>query len=255
MPEDAEKRRKRYAEDPEYRKKLRKESSDYTKANRDKVNAYKRRRYAADPEYRAKDKAKKSKPDNRLKANCRKHGISVEQYQAILVRQQNACGICEQPFRCTPCIDHCHKTRMVRGLLCSKCNLGLGNYNDNPDFLRGAASYLERWHQRLSEIHDREENDMTDDPAEESKAAGLVRKAILLELHQPCGVDLPPPIDKLQALARALVAKAEAAHDLQAIREVFDRIGGRTPSAAASDESPKQVNGSRKNPASPLIAP
>jgi len=36
---------------------------------------------------------------------------------------------------------------------------------------------------------------------------------------------------------------------------VFDRIGGRTPSAATSDESPNQLNGSRKNPASPLIAP
>ena len=236
MPEDAEKRRKRYAEDPEYRKKRRKERSDYAKENRAEINAYRRTKYATDPEYRAKDKAKKSKPDNRLKANCRKHGISVEQYQAILVRQQNACGICEQPFRCTPCIDHCHKTRWA-------------------SFLRRATSYLERWHQRLSEIHDREENDMTDDPAEESKAARLVRKAILLELHQPCGVDLPPPVDKLQALARALVAKAEAAHDLQAIREVFDRIGGRTPSAATSDESPNQLNGSRKNPASPLIAP
>jgi hypothetical protein len=54
-----------------------------------------------------------------------------------------------------------------------------------------------------------------------------VRKAILLELHQACGVDLPPPVDKLQVLARALVAKAEAAHDLRP--SGFDRIGGRTP--------------------------
>jgi hypothetical protein len=236
-------------------KKIRKERSDHAKRNRGKINAYRRTKWATDPEFRAKDKAKKAKPGYRLKERCRKHGISVEEYQRILTRQHNACGICEQPFTCTPCIDRCHKTRMVRGLLCNKCNLGLGNYNDNPAFLRRAAGYLERWQQRLSELHDREENDMTDDPAEESKAARLVRKAILLELHQPCGVDLPPPIHKLQAVARALVAKAEAAHDLQAIREVFDRIGGRTPSTPASDESsmdPKRQAVSPKIPRPPL---
>ena len=78
MPQDAKKRRERYAEDPEYRKKIRKERSDHAKRNRGKINAYRRTKWATDPEFRAKDKAKKAKPGYRLQERCRKHGISVE---------------------------------------------------------------------------------------------------------------------------------------------------------------------------------
>ena len=245
MPEDAAKRRKRYAEDPEYREKIRKEQNEYGKRNRSKINACRRKRYA--------------KPGQKLKERCGKHGISVEEYQRILTRQNNACGICEQPFTCTPCIDHCHKTKRVRGLLCNRCNLGLGNYHDNPDFLRKAADYLDRWEQRVSEgqdrseIQDREENDMSenDDPTEESKAAGLVRRAILHELHLPFGVDPSPPADWLQAVSRALVLRAGEQRDVQAIKEVFDRIGGKMASEStiggsthtARDPSPLRQEG------------
>jgi hypothetical protein len=119
--------------------------------------------------------------------------ISVEEYERCS-RASGALADRERPFRRTPRIDHCHKTRTVRGLLCGKCNVGLGYYDDNPAFLRKAADYIERFHSAFQSFD--EENGMTpnDDPAEESKAAGLVRKAILLELHQPCGVDLPPPV-------------------------------------------------------------
>jgi hypothetical protein len=194
MTKDAEQKRKRYADDAEYRENKLKSGSAYRKANRAKINAHRRQKYATDSEFRAKKLADNAK--RQRKRICKAHGISVEEYETMLARQRGACGICERPFRRTPCIDHCHKTRMVRGLLCGKCNVGLGYYDDNPAFLRKAADYIERFLQRLPALHDREENGMTpnDDPAEESKAAGLVRKAILLELHQPCGVDLPPPV-------------------------------------------------------------
>lgn len=42
-------------------------------------------------------------------------------------------------------IDHCHKTNVVRGLLCRMCNMGLGAFKDNPTALRKAADYIEEF--------------------------------------------------------------------------------------------------------------
>ena len=41
-------------------------------------------------------------------------------------------------------IDHCHKTKRVRGLLCHQCNSGLGHFKDNTEFLLKAVEYLSK---------------------------------------------------------------------------------------------------------------
>jgi hypothetical protein len=80
-----------------------------------------------------------------------------------------------------------------------------------------------------------------DDPTDDNKAARLMRRAILHELLRPFGPDAADPADNLQAVARSLVAKA-AGGDLSAIKEVLDRIDGKTAAASAeSDETSKQT--------------
>lgn len=75
----------------------------------------------------------------------RRYDMTVEQVEALIAKQGRACAICTTAFtsKLRPCVDHCHTTGAVRGLLCKKCNWGLGSYDDNPERLRTAAEYLE----------------------------------------------------------------------------------------------------------------
>jgi hypothetical protein len=74
------------------------------------------------------------------------YGITPEQYDAMLSSQGNKCAICaaKTPGGRTKMffIDHCHDKGNIRGLLCMRCNTGLGLFLDNPKFLLSAISYL-----------------------------------------------------------------------------------------------------------------
>ena len=69
--------------------------------------------------------------------------MSVEDYTAMLARQGGACAICHRKSRQVLCVDHCHVSAKVRGLLCGKCNSGLGFFDENPSLMRTATAYLE----------------------------------------------------------------------------------------------------------------
>lgn len=76
-----------------------------------------------------------------------RYGITSEEYNAMLKAQNERCAICNRhpsEFRRQFHVDHCHKTKKVRGLLCCSCNLGLGSFNDNVDRLQLAIAYLQR---------------------------------------------------------------------------------------------------------------
>jgi len=60
----------------------------------------------------------------------------------LLKAQKGLCLICRTIPRSTPHLDHNHKTGEVRGVLCRGCNWGLGQFQDNPTFLKAAAKYL-----------------------------------------------------------------------------------------------------------------
>ena len=49
----------------------------------------------------------------------------------------------EHPYKRSYAVDHCHKTGIVRGLLCDQCNSILGRCSDDPAVLRRLASYLD----------------------------------------------------------------------------------------------------------------
>jgi hypothetical protein len=74
----------------------------------------------------------------------RKYGITNTQFAELLASQQGRCKICriEENGR-TWHVDHCHESGVVRGILCDKCNRGLGHFNDSAEVLRRAADYLE----------------------------------------------------------------------------------------------------------------
>jgi Recombination endonuclease VII len=84
---------------------------------------------------------------------CRKHGITVEQFQELETNQDGLCAICKRPpDRRYLCIDHNHACcpglfscgKCVRGLLCVKCNRAVGGFGDDPVIIKRAAAYMER---------------------------------------------------------------------------------------------------------------
>lgn len=72
-------------------------------------------------------------------------GVTQDQYNNILQMQNGKCAICDRTIEENGknlSIDHCHETLKVRGLLCTKCNSGLGYFNDNENLLKKAINYL-----------------------------------------------------------------------------------------------------------------
>ncbi len=73
------------------------------------------------------------------------YGITKEQYDNFLLKQNNRCAICKtsNPKGSGSWhVDHDHQTLKVRGLLCNNCNLGLGYFADSKAGLLAAIEYL-----------------------------------------------------------------------------------------------------------------
>lgn len=90
---------------------------------------------------------------DRVKHVEREYGLPEGDYLALISLQKGVCAICGKkegrrktmkPGHSYLNVDHCHVSGRVRGLLCTKCNTGLGMFTDRPELLRLAAAYLER---------------------------------------------------------------------------------------------------------------
>lgn len=77
-----------------------------------------------------------------------KYGLSAEQFQEMFSRHDGRCAICRRRAeevgsgKNALCVDHCHRSGSVRGLLCTNCNRGIGYLGDDQDRLAAAIAYL-----------------------------------------------------------------------------------------------------------------
>jgi hypothetical protein len=114
----------------------------------------------ADPEYRERYREyhrtwQQQNPRRRFAANLKRlYGITPAEYLRMVVQQCGACAICggvpsENPdadIRVSRLmVDHDHSTGAIRDLLCTRCNLMLGQARDSASRLRDGADYLTEW--------------------------------------------------------------------------------------------------------------
>lgn len=74
-----------------------------------------------------------------------RYGITLETYKQLLHKQGYKCAICGKSPKengKSLGVDHCHKTNLIRGLLCITCNTVLGQLKDDPKLLKKALVYL-----------------------------------------------------------------------------------------------------------------
>jgi Zn-finger nucleic acid-binding protein len=120
-------------------------------------NARRRNRYAKDAKHKSTRLSQKAKDTtkyyrenkDRIRATARevdllrKYGITLAQYDAMLLEQGGVCKTCGGVNATKPLfVDHCHTTGKVRGLLCQNCNWALGCVQDNPEILTALIQYL-----------------------------------------------------------------------------------------------------------------
>ena len=125
-------RKLRYDENPQPAKDR---TTQWRRENKERHAQYLRDR-------RARPGAKRKERDGHLR---RKFGITLEQYEEMLLAQGGVCAICERPPRSDISlhVDHEHDGGRVRGLLCFSCNQALGSLGDESDRCRAAAAYLD----------------------------------------------------------------------------------------------------------------
>lgn len=78
--------------------------------------------------------------------------ISIKEYEKIFKEQDGVCEICKNKEMLKSngkkikrlAIDHCHKTKKIRGLLCQLCNTGIGNLRHSTEILESSIEYLKK---------------------------------------------------------------------------------------------------------------
>lgn len=111
---------------------LLKKDREYYKKNAERERSYARELY------------RKNSQKELDRIRYKKYGITGDEFRALVEKQGIKCPICNKDITKNPTVDHDHSTGKIRGLICSPCNLAIGNAEDSPDRLRAMANYLEK---------------------------------------------------------------------------------------------------------------
>lgn len=139
-------------------KERRKRTPEWKQAQRDRAA---QRAYRNSPEGRQRlleTLAKRYREDPIVRERQRKHnlekkfGLSLRAYQLLFDEQQGLCALCGLPETCTGklgqpkllAVDHDHTTGQLRELLCRRCNVVLGMFQDSPELFKRAIVYLNK---------------------------------------------------------------------------------------------------------------
>ena len=140
--ERLEKRRaaqRRYRES--HKEQIKAAARRYRETHKEQISEYARHKWRTDPDHREKHRVRTRRSQRKMVFE-RVYGISLEDYDVMFERQGGACAICKRTG-VTLCVDHCHLTGEVRGLLCIRCNSAIGFCSDDPAVLLAAAEYLQ----------------------------------------------------------------------------------------------------------------
>lgn len=122
-------------------------STEWGRKNRDRHRVNQRNWLAKNPEKRAQiNKRKRESRATKNQVLKYLYGITLEQKEAMFEAQGKSCAIChslEPGWKHNWAVDHCHRTKRVRAILCHSCNIVLGRVKEDVPTLKRMIAYLE----------------------------------------------------------------------------------------------------------------
>jgi hypothetical protein len=132
----------KYADLPESQKQsIRLAVKKWQKKNPEKVKALRAKYYARDRFLKSKEA--KSWRSRNPDYNIKRYGLTQLDFETMAGQQKGLCLICQKAPK-KLCVDHCHSTNSIRGLLCLKCNSALGLFSESFSTIIRAADYIRR---------------------------------------------------------------------------------------------------------------
>lgn len=91
---------------------------------------------------RQRERWAEQRDKSRRRYLSRTYDLANSDYERLLADQNYRCAVCHKRSAKSFCVDHCHKTGIVRGLLCFRCNAGIGLLGDDVERIEVALGYL-----------------------------------------------------------------------------------------------------------------